>query len=205
MAKNKDHWYDGWFYDWVIAPNQDELFGLIKEIIQSQKKIIDVGCGTGRLEFALADKCEAVLGIDLSKRNIDRAKLNLLQYPVENISFEHGELNDILKNGQSHFDYAILTFVIHEVDKEERIRLLNLIAESADRVIIGDYTVPKPNGIGGFVRELIEFLAGSDHYRNYKSYMADGGINYLARESGLRITSENKNNSSSNHIAVLEK
>jgi 2-polyprenyl-3-methyl-5-hydroxy-6-metoxy-1,4-benzoquinol methylase len=32
-----------------------------------------VGCGTGRLEFALADKCRSVLRIDLSKRNIDKA------------------------------------------------------------------------------------------------------------------------------------
>lgn len=23
---NKDHWYDGFFYDTVIAPNQDRLY-----------------------------------------------------------------------------------------------------------------------------------------------------------------------------------
>src|SRR5450759_5985558 len=70
MTINKYHWYDGWFYDIVIAPNQDKLFGQIKNLIEPNSKIIDIGCGTGRLEFALADKCESVLGIDLSERNI---------------------------------------------------------------------------------------------------------------------------------------
>jgi SAM-dependent methyltransferase len=205
MAKNKDHWYDGWFYDLVVAPNQDELFAEIKNIIPSQSEIIDIGCGTGRLEFTLAENCKSVLGIDLSKRNIDRAKLKLLQYPDGKITFKHSDLTEIINNGQSHFDYAVMTFVIHEVDKEERIDLLKKIALVADKIIIGDYTVPKPGGFDGFSREAIEFIAGPDHYRNYKSYMADGGINYLAEKSGIRISSENKNNRSSNHIAVLEK
>jgi len=73
MTENKNHWYDGWFYDSFIAPNQDKLFGQIKNLIEPDSRIIDVGCGTGRLEFALADKCRSVLRIDLSKRNIDKA------------------------------------------------------------------------------------------------------------------------------------
>ena len=34
MMENKDHWYDGWFYDNFIAPNQDRLFGQIKNLIE---------------------------------------------------------------------------------------------------------------------------------------------------------------------------
>ncbi|MBK7710882.1 MAG: hypothetical protein IPJ37_07995 [Bacteroidales bacterium] len=54
MTENKNHWYDGWFYDKIIAPNQDKLFGQIKNIIEQGSDIIDVGCGTGRPEFSLA-------------------------------------------------------------------------------------------------------------------------------------------------------
>ena len=30
MTENKNHWYDGWFYDRIITPNQDQLFAKIK-------------------------------------------------------------------------------------------------------------------------------------------------------------------------------
>ena len=205
MAENKNHWYDGWFYDTIIAPNQDKLFGQIKNLIEPQSTIIDVGCGTGRLEFALADKCKSVLGIDLSKRNIDRANLTLLQHPDVKISFQHNNLNEIISNGNVHFDFAILTYVIHEVNEEERINLLNDISQVADKIIIGDYLVPKPKGFGGFLSELIEFIAGKEHYRNYKSYMANGGIYYLADKAGLKVIDEITNHPLTNHIVVLAK
>ena len=87
MTKNKYHWYDGWFYDVVIAPNQDKLFEQVKNLIEPGSRVIDIGCGTGRLEFAIAGKCQFVLGIDLSEKNIDRANLRLIQNPNDKISF----------------------------------------------------------------------------------------------------------------------
>lgn len=205
MTKNKNHWYDGWFYDILIAPNQDHLFGQIKNLIDSQSKIIDVGCGTGRLEFALANKCESVLGIDLSKKNIDRANIILLQHPNDKISFQHSNLNEIINKGKIHFDYAVLTYVIHEVDEEERINLLNEIAQVADKIIIGDYLVPKPKVFGSYFSGVIEFIAGAEHYRNYKSYMANGGIKFLADKAELTIINEITNQPLTNHIVILAK
>ena len=203
--QNKNHWYDGWFYDTIIAPNQDKLFGQIENLIEPQSKIIDVGCGTGRLAFALADQCKSVLGIDLSKRNIDRAQLTLVQQQNDKILFQHRNLSEILNEGQTHFDYAVLTYVIHEVNEEERINLLKEIARVAEKIIIGDYLVPKPIGYDGYLSEAIEFLAGAEHYRNYKSYMANGGIYDLANKAGLKIINEIKNQSSTSHIAILVK
>ncbi len=56
MNQNKNHWYDGWFYDIFIAPNQDLLFREIKAIIEPNSSVIDVGCGTGRFSFSVSDK-----------------------------------------------------------------------------------------------------------------------------------------------------
>ena len=205
MTTNKYHWYDGRFYDTFIAPNQDKLFGQIKNLIQTNSEIIDIGCGTGRLEFTLGDKCKSILGIDLSKRNIDRASLKLLDQPNEKISFKHNNLSEIIEEGQKHFDYAVLTYVIHEVNEEERITLLKEIAMVTDKIIIGDYLVPKPKGVGVYISEAIEFIAGRDHYRNYKSYISNGGIYSLAEKAGLKVISEISNSPLSNHIVVLEK
>jgi ubiquinone/menaquinone biosynthesis C-methylase UbiE len=205
MTENKNHWYDGWFYDTIIAPNQDNLFRQIKKLIEPQSEIIDVGCGTGRLAFKLSSKSKSVLGIDLSKRNIDRARLSLFRRPDDRISFQHRNLRDIIKVDHAHFDYAILTYVIHEVDEKERINLLTEMSQVADKIIIGDYLVPKSAGFAGLLTEVIEYIAGAEHYRNYKSYMADGGIYHLADKAGLKIIAEITNQPSTNQIVVLGK
>jgi SAM-dependent methyltransferase len=205
MTKNKYHWYDGWFYDKVIAPNQDKLFEQITSLIEPGSGVIDIGCGTGRLAFSLAAKCKTVLGIDLSERNIDRARFSLSLHPDDKISFQHHDISDLISNGQDHFDFAVFTYVIHEVPEEERITLLNEAAIIADKIIIGDYLVPKPGGFGSFLSEVIEFIAGSDHYKNYRSYMSNGGISFLAEKAGFRIINEISNAPLTNHIIILAK
>jgi SAM-dependent methyltransferase len=205
MAENKTHWYDGWFYDLIIAPNQDKLFQQIKNIIEPDKKIIDVGCGTGRFSFSIADKCKSVLGIDLSKRNIERANYRLSQNQNEIISFQHKSIGDIISEKKEHFDYAVITYVIHEVDENKRVNLLKDMSVIADYIIIGDYVAPRPKGFWGFLNEIVEFLAGQDHYRNYKSYLAEKGIITLAEKAQLIIIKEIKNTPKTAHIVVLQK
>jgi ubiquinone/menaquinone biosynthesis C-methylase UbiE len=205
MTQNKIHWYDGWFYDKIIAPSQDQLFMEIKNIIEPQSNVIDVGCGTGRLAFELADHCKSVFGIDLSKKNIDRANLRLSRLPDDRISFHHLNLNEIPFGEQKYFDYVVMTYVIHEVNEEERIGLLKQMAQVSNKIILGDYIFPRPKGSDGFISKTIEFLAGREHYRNYKTYMAKGGIQYLANAAGLKIINEIKNRPSVSHIAILMK
>ena len=205
MTQNKTHWYDGWFYDTVIAPNQDQLFGQIRAFIEPQSKVLDVGCGTGRLAFTLAGHCQSVFGIDLSKKNIERANLLLNRQPNESISFHHRNLSEIPTGKQVYFDYAVMTYVIHEVNEEERINLLKQMAQVSKKIILGDYIVPRPKGYDGFISKTIEFLAGRENYRNYKTYMAKGGIHYLASAAGLKIINEIKNRPSASHIAILVK
>ena len=71
---NKNHWYDGTFYDKVIAPNQDKAFLGVKKIISNDSVILDVGCGTGRMALRRWGKSSTYTGIVLSIRNINTAK-----------------------------------------------------------------------------------------------------------------------------------
>ena len=203
--ENKDHWYDGWFYDTFIAPNQDQLFRQIKNLIEPNTRIIDVGCGTGRFSFSVVDKCNSVLGIDLSKRNIDRAKLILSENQNDKISFKHKNVSEIMSDSRAHFDYAVMTYVVHEVDEERRETLLNQMVQVADKIIIGDYLVPKPKSFWSGLNEVVEFAAGSEHYRNYKNYITNGGIHHLADKAGLKIITEIKNHPSTSHLVMLMK
>jgi len=99
----------------------------------------------------------------------------------------------------------VLTYVIHEVNEEERMNLLKEISRVADKIIIGDYLVPKPKGFRSYLSEIIEFIAGAEHYRNYKSFVANGGIKYLANKTELKIINEISNLPLTNHIIILSK
>ncbi len=204
MDHNKDHWYDGWFYDKIIAPNQDRIFNEIKAVIEPYSSVIDVGCGTGRFSFSVADKVSKVVAIDLSIKNINKAAETLSKNPNSKISFLHTPLSDLILQNL-HFDYAVMTYVIHEVNPTERVPLLKEMAQIADKIIIGDYLVPVGNGFWSFVNEIVEFAAGKEHYTNFKNFTANKGLYGLADQAGLKILSEIKNKPATSQLLVLTK
>ncbi len=204
MTHNKDHWYDGWFYDRIIAPNQDTMFGEIKKLINPNTSVVDVGCGTGRFSFSVSDKVKQVVAVDLSKKNIDTANKTLSKNPNSKISFHHTNLKNLIAQNL-HFDYAVMTFVIHEVNPELRIKLLNELALIADKIIIGDYLVPVNKGFWSVLNEVVEYFAGREHYKNFKHFVANDGLYGLSQKSGLKIVTEIKNKPSTSQLLVLAK
>lgn len=202
---DKSHWYDGWFYDRCIAPNQDRLFAQIEPRIDHNSSVLDVGCGTGRLAFTLAKKAGQVLGIDLSLRNIERANYVLAAHPDSRISFEHRSIEEIAAGGKRHFDYAVMTYVIHEVPEQERTALLQKALAVADILIVGDYLVPSPPGLWSVLNELVEYVAGRDHYNNFKSFVAGGGLSGLAVRMHAEVLEELANAPHTSHLMVLQR
>ncbi len=202
MIENKNHWYDGWFYDKIIAPNQDQIFDQIRKIIEPNSSVIDVGCGTGRFSFSVADKVQKVVAIDLSKKNIDKANQTLSKNLNTKISFHHTNLSNLISQNL-HFDYAVMTYVIHEVNPDERIPLLKEMAQIADKIIIGDYLVPVNKGFWNILNEVVEFLAGKEHYCNFKNFVADNGLYRLIDKTELKVIREIKNKPATSHLVVL--
>lgn len=203
--QNKDHWYDGLFYDKIIAPNQDKAYRIVKSLITESCTLLDVGCGTGRLAFQLGSKFSNYDGIDLSKRNIESAIKNLSKNPSERISFHHADAKTFLQSQNKQYDFAVISYVIHEVDEDKRENILLALSESVNKIIVVDYLYPRPNNFWSILNVAVEFAAGSEHYRNFKSYLAGKGISGLAERTGLKIVKEIKNKPLTTHIVVLGK
>ncbi len=204
MLQDKKHWYDGWFYDKLIAPNQDNIFSVISSMIPQDSSVIDVGCGTGRLEFLIANKCKLITGVDLSSKNIRTAKSNPGNKLFSNIQFIHSDISKLVNHFDSKFDFAVMTYVIHEIPPEKRNKAISSIKELADNIIIGDYLVPRNSGFWNFLNEIVEFAAGRDHYTNFKDFVKRGGLYSLATENKLEIIKEIKNSPNTSHIVLMK-
>jgi SAM-dependent methyltransferase len=203
-VKEKNHWYDGWIYDKFIAPNQDKMFSKILNLIEEGTNVVDVGCGTGRFSFLAVNKVDRIIGVDLSLKNIEIARKTLESKWNNKISFSHSGIEDIDTGENKLFDYAVMTYVIHEIQPEDGIELLKTISRKAKKIIIGDYLVPQPDGLVKVINELVEFFAGSEHYENYKKYTNNGGIEYLAEVAGLKIDYDEKNLKQGSRIIILK-
>lgn len=204
MPKDKKHWYDGQFYDKLIAPNQDKMFRIISSIIEEGSSVLDIGCGTGRFTLQMSPRCRRVTGVDLSSKNIRTAASKLDPLLHHNVDFIHGDVTASPNMLNHKFDYAVVTYVIHEVPVSERIPFLRAAKSYAGKIIMGDYLVPRPGGFWSFLNEAVEFAAGSDHYKNFKLFIEQGGLRGLAESGDFNIVKEIQNKPLTSHIMVLE-
>jgi len=195
------HWYDGFFYEKFIAPNQDSLYTTINGLIKPDSTIIDVGCATGRLSYRLANKYKSYIGIDPSIKNILRAKKNIKNKQIE---FFNTDIESFVLNTNRKFDYSIMTYVIHEVPENKRISILNSMAKISDTLIIADYTIPRPKTFRSILNEMVEFFAGKNHYRNFKNFEHNGGLKGLIGNSDFEILTETNDLEITSQILILK-
>lgn len=95
----------------IASPSQSlkedplSINSTLKKLITSEKikkmTILDVGCGRGRLMFNIAPYAKKVVGIDLSKKEIDAAKKYKAANSINNVQFIHGDAEKV--------DYLSLT------------------------------------------------------------------------------------------------
>ena len=202
MKNDNGHWYDGRFFDIFIAPNQDRVFSYIRNIVTRNSTILDIGCGTGRMAFQLADRCSRIEGVDASLKNIDLAQRKMAHRPGHALSFHHADALDYLAQNPPHFDFAVLSYVIHEMDERKRPGLLRSLAGTADKIIMVDYMVPRPPGIRTIFDELVEFVAGRENYRDFRSFVDGNGLTGLVETAGLKVIQEVRSANCPAHILV---
>jgi len=94
-----------------------EIWPEIKELalgIKDQDKILDVGCGNGRLLEVLVDKNVQYLGLDQSPNLINLAQEN---YPKND--FRLGDLLDLGQIKEHNFDYVFCLAVFHHLPSDK--------------------------------------------------------------------------------------
>ncbi len=178
----------GFLYQLFIDPLLSSVRRSVASLIQPGENVIDIACGTGALSVEMARKGGHVTGIDLSEDMILTAQNTAAKRKISNILFEQADATDLSRFNTSSFDAAVTSMSMHQFDRVVAVKVLTEMGRVARRIIIADYNCPLVPGAAATLACTIEFLAGGDHYRNFRIYMKHGGVKSLANEAGLKIT-----------------
>lgn len=139
------------FYSKILT---DKVIRLIK--LQPKALVLDAGCGEGHWGRNFAEHGYRTVGVDLSKRAIDRAKRKAMR----NQSFLVGNLSKKLPLTPRSFDAIFFGWVLHHFpekgDIDKVIKNVSILLKKG-----GKLALIEPNGsnpVVGFSRKIGRFL-----------------------------------------------
>jgi len=182
----KEYEYSAKFYDPIlfpfIRPIRNKVIALVKKY--QYRSILDVCCGTGDQLKLLNQHGFTGEGIDLSDAMLSVAgegehKANCIHQDATQMHYEDAK-----------FDLVMTAFSLHEKSHasarkivEEMVRVTS---EGGDILIVDYELSEKTSALSKILIYFIEWLAGGEHYRNFKSFLKKGGLPELL--SGITLT-----------------
>jgi demethylmenaquinone methyltransferase/2-methoxy-6-polyprenyl-1,4-benzoquinol methylase len=151
-------------------------------------KAIDVCCGTGAQVLEYGRRGIVATGIDISPSMLKIATRNIERQKAVNVSFQLANATSLpFPNG--YFDYASISLGLHDKEKPIRYQIISemkRVIKQDGALILIDFQVPLPRNVWGVSARAIEFLAGGSHYQSFKDYLANGGLEDMLKNHGLR-------------------
>ncbi|MGB7070693.1 MAG: class I SAM-dependent methyltransferase [Pyrinomonadaceae bacterium] len=99
------------------------------------KNALDFGCGVGRITLAMADRCERVVGIDISESMLAEARKNCQNRNISNVDFR--STDEFFRSSGDMFDFVHSYIVLQHI---EPVTGIDAIANILERL--------SPEGIG---------------------------------------------------------
>ena len=176
-------------YDKVSKYQYINGLTLVKKLnISSRHKVLDVGCGTGRLTLKLAGKVDHITGIDPSIQRIAVARRKLTQMNPGNVTFELGSSDDIGRYGEDVFDVVYLNAVFHWInDKEEALNNIYRVLKPGGK--LGICTGDKDHSftVKIVAKEVLRRARIIDEGADFSTPVNTVELHSLLRKSGFRV------------------
>jgi ubiquinone/menaquinone biosynthesis C-methylase UbiE len=196
-------WYDQ-FLERVDGPIRATAFMMSDPT--SGMNVLDVGCGTGvTLEQYIGAGCMG-FGVDASEAMLAQARKRLGD--TAELTFGTAEKLDF---GDGSFDRVLASLFLHELTPNVRDAVFSELARvvSPDgRIVIVDFGTGDLTLRGRSIRSVsmvIERVAGKDHKRNCKTFLASGGVPAVADRHDLTIESSRHLGGGNMGVYVLKK
>ena len=141
---------------------------LLSLVGKKRPRVLDVGCGAGRIALEISARCSELIGIDIAESLLDRARAAAREAGISNVSFQSRALDAPFDLGD--FDLVVLSGVLNCLDDGD--------AEAALRYCVSSLAAGGTLYIRNncAVRQRIE-LPGDDEappfiHRTAKEYLA---------------------------------
>lgn len=169
-------------YDPATGPFLAPVRRLVREELRrlGARLVLDVCCGTGRQVALLRAGGMAAVGLDASPAMLGRAR----GLPVARMDAR------VMAVPDAAFDATLICLALHENRQDDRLAMLAEMARvtrPGGHLLVVDYRTPYPVTVMGPLVSLAECLAGREHYRNYRDFLARKGVLGLVRQSGLTV------------------
>jgi len=181
----QEYQYSAKLYDPILSPWIRPIRHKITAIVKQQgdRQILDVCCGTGEQLKIFKEQGIEGRGIDLSE-----AMLAVAQKGPGGVDCTLGDATEMAYGDQS-FDLVMTTFALHEKSHKSARKIIEEMVRLTDKggdMIIVDYELSnKTSRFYKMLIYLIEWIAGGDHYRNFKAYLHKGGLSALLQDMPL--------------------
>ncbi len=182
----QEYKYSAKIYDQLlfpfIRPIRNKVISLVKKY--QYHSILDVCCGTGDQLKLLKENGFTGEGIDLSE-----AMLSVASKGETKADCIHQDATQ-MHYKDAKFDLVMTAFSLHEKshDTARKIveEMVRVCSEDGDILIVDYELSEKTSTLSKILIYFIEWIAGGDHYKNFKSYIKKGGLPKLLE--GITLT-----------------
>ena len=167
-------------------------------------RVLDVCCGTGDPVYHYARAGLLATGIDLDPAMLRLAAKDQRGRVLDNASFRLADARWLPFTDNS-FDGASVSLALHEKERDVRdevISEMKRVVRPGGALIIIDYQVPLPKKRLSRLVGTVEFIAGRQHYRCFKDYLAQGGLDVLLAKN--RLTAANRDYLAGGLITIVK-
>ena len=182
----QEYQYSAKIYDPIlfpfIRPIRNKVISLVKKY--QYQSILDVCCGTGDQLKLLKEQGFEGEGIDLSDAMLQIAAKG--EHAADCIEQDATQMH----YENEKFDLVMTAFSLHEKSHTSARKIVEEMFRVTSKdgdILIVDYELSERTSIlSKALIYFIEWVAGGEHYRNFKSYIKKGGLPELL--SGITLT-----------------
>jgi len=114
-------WQDQWNEEQFLLSGEQDVQRLVDPFltasgfVPSDKRVLEIGCGVGRMSFALAKRFAVVDALDISGEMIKRANTIKEHLSIENVNFSAGSGRGLNQCSDESVDFAFSFIVFQHI------------------------------------------------------------------------------------------